>query len=138
MDTDILIHSARGIDEFVIYLGASLALLALFISIYVWITPYREISLIREGNTAAAASLSGAVLGFAIPLAHAIAQSVTFLEMAMWGVIALAVQTLVFFVVRKLMPGIAKDIPAGKLAPGILLGSLSLATGLLNSACMTY
>ena len=138
MDTDILIHSARGIDEFVIYLAASLALLALFISIYVWITPYREISLIREGNTAAAASLSGAVLGFAIPLAHAIAQSVTFLEMAMWGVIALAVQTLVFFVVRKLMPGIAKDIPAGKLAPGILLGSLSLATGLLNSACMTY
>jgi putative membrane protein len=138
MDTDILIHSARGIDEFVIYLAASLALLALFISIYVWITPYREITLIREGNTAAAASLSGAVLGFAIPLAHAIAQSVTFLEMAMWGVIALAVQMLVFFVVRKLMPGIASDIPAGKLAPGLFLGSVSVATGMLNSACMTY
>ncbi|HEX2829485.1 MAG TPA: DUF350 domain-containing protein [Burkholderiales bacterium] len=138
MDTDILIHSARGIDDFVVYLGASLALLAIFISIYVWITPYREIALIRDGNVAAAASLSGAVLGFAIPLAHAVAQSITLLEMAMWGVVALAVQTLVFLVMRRIMPGIASDIPAGKLAPGVFLGSVSLATGLLNSACMTY
>ena len=138
MDTDLLIHSARGIDEFVIYLAASLVLLAVFIAIYVWITPYRELTLIREGNVAAAASLSGAVLGFAIPLAHAIAQSVTFLEMAMWGIIALAVQLLVFFVVRRVMPGIASDIPAGKLAPGLFLGALSVATGMLNSACMTY
>jgi putative membrane protein len=138
MDTDILIHSARGIDEFLIYLAASFVLLAIFVAIYIWITPYRELTLIREGNVAAAASLSGAVLGFAIPLAHAIAQSVTFAEMAMWGVIALAVQLLVFFVMRRIMPGLANDIPAGKLAPGVFLGSISLATGILNSACMTY
>jgi putative membrane protein len=135
---DVLAHSARGIDEFLIYLAASLVLLAVFICIYIWITPYRELTLIREGNAAAAASLSGAVLGFAIPLAHAIAQSVNLAEMAMWGVVALAVQLLVFFVVRKIVPDIARDIPAGKVAPGVFLGVLSLATGLLNAACMTY
>ena len=136
--TDILVHSARGIDEFLLFLAASLVLLALFVCIYVWITPYKELTLIREGNAAAAASLSGTVLGFAIPLAHAVAQSVNLAEMAMWGAIALAVQILVFFVVTRLIPDIRRLIPEGKIAPGIFLGTISLATGLLNSACMTY
>jgi putative membrane protein len=135
---EIFFESVRGIDEFLIYLVASLALLALAIAVYIWITPYRELALIRRGNVAAAASLSGTILGFAIPLAHAVAQSVNLAEMALWGVIALAVQLLVFFVVTRLIPDIARDIPDGKIAPGILLGALSLATGILNAACMTY
>jgi putative membrane protein len=48
------------------------------------------------------------------------------------------VQLLVFFVMTRLVPGLARDIPAGRIAPGMLLGSLSLATGILNAACMTY
>ena len=135
---DILAHSARGIDDFLLYLAASLALLALFIAIYVRITPYAEITLIRQGNGAAAASLSGAILGFVVPLAHSIAQSANLADMALWGTVALIVQLLVYFVVRRLMPGIASDIPAGKTGPGVFLGALSLATGILNAACMTY
>ena len=135
---EILSQSVRGIDEFLIYLAASLALLSLFIAIYIWITPYHELTLIRQGNVSAAASLSGTVLGFAIPLANSIAQSVNIAEMAMWGAIALAVQILVFFAVTRVIPGIARDIPEGKVAPGIFLGTLSLATGILNAACMTY
>jgi putative membrane protein len=135
---EILAHSARGIDDFLMYLASSLTLLAAFMAIYIWITPYRELTLIRQGNVAAAASLSGAVLGFSIPLANAIAQTVNLAEMAMWGFVALAVQLLVFFAVRRLVPGLARDISEGKLAPGIFLGALSIATGLLNAACMTY
>ena len=33
---------------------------------------------------------------------------------------------------------VTKDIPAGKLAPAVLLAALSLAVGLINAACMTY
>ena len=135
---DIIRHSIAGLPAFAIYLAASLLLLALFIVIYIWITPYREFALIREGNVAAAASLSGTILGFTIPLAHAIAQSVNLADMALWSVIALGVQLLVFFGVTGVIPGIARDIPAGKIASGLLLGSLSLATGILNAACMTY
>ena len=135
---EILSHSIRGIDEFLIYLVASFALLSLFLAIYIWITPYRELQLIREGNVAAAASFSGTVIGFSIPLAQSIAQSVNLAEMAMWGAIALAVQLLVFFVCTRLMPGITRDIAAGKAAPGVFLGSLSLASGILNAASMTY
>ena len=135
---DVLAHSARGIDDFLVYLAASFVLLVVFVTIYIAITPYRELALIREGNIAASASLSGAVLGFSIPLANAIAQTVNLAEMAMWALVALAVQLLVFFVVQRLMPGLARDIPAGKVAPGIFLAALSIATGLLNAACMTY
>ena len=135
---DILQHSIAGLPAFALYLVASLALLALFIVIYVRLTPYREFALIREGNVAAAASLSGTILGFVIPLAHSVAQSASVGDMALWGFIALVVQLLVFFGVTRIVPGVARDIPAGKIAPGILLGTLSLATGILNAACMTY
>jgi putative membrane protein len=134
----IIQSSIGGLPAFLVYLVTSLALLALFIVIYIWITPYRELTLIREGNAAAAASLSGTIIGFVIPLAHAIAQSVNLADMALWGLIALVVQLLVFFAVTRIVPGLARDIPAGKAAPGILLGSLSLGTGILNAACMTY
>ena len=135
---EILQHSIGGLPAFLLYFATSLALLALFLAIYIWITPYRELALIREGNAAAAASLAGTIIGFAIPLAHAVALSANLADMALWGLIALVVQLLVFFAVTRLIPDIARDIPAGKLAPGILLGALSLATGILNAACMTY
>ena len=135
---EIVQYSIQGLPAFLGYLASSLALLALFVAIYIWITPYRELALIREGNVAAAASLSGTILGFAIPLAHAVALSENLADMALWGLIALIVQLLVFFAVTRIIPGVARAIPSGKLAPGILLGALSLATGILNAACMTY
>ena len=135
---DIIQNSISGLPAFALYFVSSLALLALFIAIYIRITPYRELDLIRQGNVAAAVSLSGAMLGFIFPLAHSVAQSVNLVDMALWGLIALIVQLLVYFVASRLMPGITADIPAGKLGPGIFLGSLSLATGILNAACMTY
>ena len=135
---DIIQHSIRGLPPFALYFVCSLALLGLFLVIYVRITPYREFALIREGNAAAAASLSGSMIGFVIPLARSITQSANLADMALWGVIALVVQLLVYFIATRLMPGITGDIPAGKVGPGVFLGALSVATGILNAACMTY
>jgi putative membrane protein len=135
---EIVQHSIGGLPAFLLYLATSLTFLVLFLAIYIWMTPYRELELIREGNVAAGVSLAGTILGFVIPLAHAVAQSVNLADMAVWAFIALIVQLLVFFAVTRLIPDIARDIPAGKIAPGVFLGSLSLATGILNAACMTY
>ena len=136
---EILQHSIAGLPAFALYFASSLCLLVIFLAIYIMITPYREMTLIREGNAAAAASLSGSVLGFVIPLAHSVAQSANLADMILWGVIALVVQLFVFFVTtRFVIPGIGRDIPAGKVAPGVFLGALSLGTGILNAACMTY
>lgn len=138
MNDSVIAASIRGVDDFLLYFVSSLVLVALFLFIYVHITPYREIRLIREGNHAAAYSLSGALLGFIVPLATAIAYSVAFIDMLLWGGIALVVQLAAFFAARLVLPNLATDIPAGKLAPGLFVGAFSLGVGLLNAASMTY
>lgn len=130
--------SFGGFDDFLLYLGVSLALLGMFAAIYVRVTPYRELALIREGNMAAAYSLSGSLLGFIVPLASAVEHSVGIVDMVIWGAIALVVQVAAYVVVKLLMPSITRDIPAGNVAQGFFLGAISLGVGLLNAACMSY
>ena len=89
---DSLMQSIAGFPAFLLYFVLALILLALFVAIYTRVTPYREIALIREGNVAASISLSGALIGLVLPLASAIAHSVSPLDMVAWGVIALVVQ----------------------------------------------
>ena len=130
--------SFAGFDDFLVYLAVSLVLSALFIAIYIRVTPYREIALIREGNMAASFSLSGSLLGFVIPLAAAVKYSVSLVDMAIWGLIALLVQLAAFVCVKLLIPTITRDIPAGNGAQGFFLGSLSLGAGILSAACMSF
>ena len=133
-----IMASFGGFDEFLLYLAISGVLLAIFVAVYVRITPYREVALIRDNNMAAAFSLSGAVIGMVIPLANAVEYSVNPVDMAIWGFIALAIQLIVFVIARIALPSIVVDIPAGKQAPGFFLGAISIAAGILNAACMTY
>ena len=133
-----VLDSFAGFDNFLAYLALSLVLLAMFVAIYVRVTPHREFALIREGNMAASFSLSGAILGFVIPLSAAVRYSVNLADMAIWGVIALGVQVAAFVAVRLMVPSITDDIVAGKAAQGFFLGALSLAVGLLNGACMSF
>lgn len=130
--------SLSGFDDFLVYFGLSLVFIAAFLAIYVRVTPYREIALIREGNAAAAVSLSGSLIGFALPLASAVIHSVNIVDMALWAAIALAIQLLAYFAVRLLVPDIGRHIPEGRMASGIFLGAASLAAGILNAASMTY
>ena len=130
--------SFAGFDDFLAYLAVAIVLLALFVAVYIRVTPYREIALIREGNMAASFSLSGSLLGFIIPLAAAVQNSVSLADMAIWGLIAMVVQIAAFIVVKMLIPSITQDIPANKGAQGFFLGCLSLGVGLLNAACMSY
>ena len=134
----MLIQSLAGLPSFLFYFATAIGLLLLFLLAYIFITPYREIALIRAGNAAAAASLSGAMLGFVLPLASAIAHSVSLPDMAVWGLIAMIIQLLVYLAARLLMPDLVRDIPAGKVATGVFLGVLSVAIGILNAACMSY
>jgi putative membrane protein len=130
--------SFAGFDAFLAYLAVSLVLLGLFLAIYIRITPYREIALIREGNMAASFSLSGSMLGFIVPLAAAVEHSVSLVDMAIWGVVAMLVQLAAFVAVKLMIPSITQDIPAGKGAQGFFLGTVSLGVGLLSAACMSF
>ncbi len=129
---------SEGLIAFASHFASALVFLFVFIAVYIRITPYKEIALIREGNTAASASLSGAVLGYCIALASSVAHSIDLLDMLVWGSIALFVQLLAFFATRLMLPDLIKDVPENKLASGIFLGAISLGMGILNAACQSY
>ena len=130
--------SLEGLDEFLVFFGLAVAFVAIFLVLYVKITPYDELKLIREGNTAAAASLSGALIGFTLPLASSIVHSVHPWDMMIWGAIALVVQLLVFVLVRFTLVNVTRRVPQGEVASGVLLGAVSICAGMLNAASMTY
>lgn len=125
-----------NLPAFASYFLTAICLLAVFSVLYVLITPYSELKLIRAGNAAAAISLGGAVIGFALPLAVAVATSHNLYVMIGWGVVAGGVQLLVFLVARLALPRINESIPQGRLASGIFLALLSVAVGILNAGCI--
>jgi len=127
-----------GLPAFAVYFVCAAALLALFVAIYVKTTPYPELKLIRQGNTAAAISLSGAMVGFVLPVASSMEHSIALLDMLLWSVIALVVQLVVYAVVRMLLPQLPQKMSHGDVASGVFLAGTSICLGLLNAAAMTY
>ena len=130
--------SIAGLPLFLAYLGSAAVLTGIYIVVYMWVTPHAEIKLIRENNLAAAVAFAGSLIGFSLPLANTIAGSVSLVDCAIWGLIALVVQILIYFIARIPMPKMSARIEKGEMASGVWLGSASLAGGLLNAACMSY
>jgi len=119
------------------YVGTMVALLAGFAFIYTLVTPYHELRLIRTGNTAAAYSFGGTLIGLALPLFSVAAHSYSLLDMLVWGGIGLAFQLLVFLVATLLLRGFREGIEADRLSYGILLAAMSIAVGILNAGSLT-
>ena len=79
--------------NFVRYVIVGFGLMGLFLLAYTLITPWREFTLIRAGNSAAATALIGALLGFCLPLANTIAQSSSVTDVVLWALVALTAAT---------------------------------------------
>lgn len=133
-----ILDSLAGISDFVAYFVLTVVLLGVFLRCYMWLTPHDEMALVRENNVAAAVALSGALLGFAVPLAAAITHSLDLLDCALWGLVAMAVQALTFVVLRLSISQLPQRIAKGEVATAIVTASVSISIGLLNSAAMTY
>ncbi len=126
-----------SLSEFLIFFAAAAVLTILFVVIYTRVTRHNELALIKKNSTAATVAFSGSLIGFALPLASTMINSVTVVEMVLWGVIALIVQVLVYLLVRLPMPRISERIEADEVAAGIWLGATSMVAGILNAASMT-
>jgi putative membrane protein len=118
---------------FIQYFVAALLLLGAFLAVYVHVTPYNEFELIGQNNAAAAISLAGACIGFALPMAAAIYFTHNLLEMLKWAAITGTAQIAVFTLLRRFAPAIEK----GHTAPAIFLCAMSVATGVLNAVCIS-
>jgi putative membrane protein len=136
MDSSTFDYSA-GVSAHLMYFGVAIAAVVAFVAIYIAVTPHREFRLIRQGNTAAATSLGGALLGYTIPLAKAVSQSEGMVDMLVWSGVALVAQLVAYFAARLMLPQVSSDVNEGKSAPAIFLAACSICVGLLNAAAMT-
>ena len=105
-------------------------------ALYAFLTPHREIALIREGNTAAAVSFAGVLTGLALPLAAAMTASASLLEIVMWGAPTVVVQLLVFRLVDLLLKGLPERIQHGEIAAAALLAGGKLASAVILAAAV--
>lgn len=127
-----------GATAFIIAFAAAVLFFVAFKFLYQLVTPYHERDLIRQGNMAAAVALGGALIGYVLPLASALSNTVSLPEFAAWALLAGVIQIVSFIVVSRVVyKALAARIEAGELAAGIYLASISIGVGLLNAACMT-
>jgi putative membrane protein len=128
---------ATGFPITLLHVGVTLALLIAASGVYIMLTPHKEITLIREGNTAAAVSLVGVLLGLAIPLAVSLKASTSLVDLALWGVATVAVQLLISRGVDLVLHGLPKRIQDGELAAATVLAGAKIATAFVLGAAVS-
>ncbi|MCL2344339.1 MAG: DUF350 domain-containing protein [Desulfobulbus sp.] len=133
----LTLNTLHPVLVYLIYIASSFALLGLFVVIYIHITPYPELTLIRSGNLAAALSLGGATLGFSLTLSSSIQHNSTFDLFLLWALGALAVQVAAYLVMVKTLHNVKQAITEDNRAMGALMGTISLAVGMINAACLS-
>ncbi|HYF23665.1 MAG TPA: DUF350 domain-containing protein [Caulobacteraceae bacterium] len=127
---------ATGFPLTLLHAAVTLLLLVLGAALYAMLTPYREIALIREGNSAAAVAFGGVMVGLAIPLAVSLSASTSIREIAIWGAATIVVQLLAFRIVDFILTGLPQRIQEGEVSAAVLLVSAKLATALILAAAV--
>lgn len=128
---------ATGFPLTLLHIGVTVLILLAGAAAYVLMTPHKEITLIREGNTAAAVSLGGVLLGLAIPLSVSLNASTNLIELGLWGVATVLVQLLVFRLVDILLRGLPQRIQEGEMSAAALLVGAKLSTAVIVAAAVS-
>lgn len=127
---------ATGFQVTLLHVAVTLIILFAAAALYVLMTPHKEISLIREGNAAAAVSLSGVLVGLAIPLAASLHTSTSVIEIGVWGASTVILQLLIFRLTDMVLRGLPQRIQEGEVAAASLLVGAKLATALIIAAAV--
>src|SRR3989338_175416 len=127
---------ATGFPITLLHAGVTLIMLILGTTLYALMTPHKEITLIREGNSAAALSLGGGMVGLAVPLAVSLSAATSVVEIVIWGAATTAVQLLVFRCTDMVLKGLPERIQDGEISAAALLVGATLATALILAAAV--
>jgi len=126
-----------AILNYLLHLATAVALVMVYFVIYTRMTPYDEVTLIRGGNHAAALSLSGTLIGFALPIGSALLHTPDYYQFLGWAGGAMLVQLLVFQIATRLLSMSKDQIEADNSAFGVLLGAISVSIGLVNAGSIS-
>lgn len=136
--------------NFLMYLGVAIPVVIVGILVFVYTTPYPEYRLIQNGAAtddpqkiaaakAAAHDLSGKIIGLSIVVASVVINSGSILDLLIWGLIGIVFQVVIFYLFAWLTPfHVIQEIPKGNVAIGIFSSRMSIVSGLLLAALVSY
>ena len=135
---DAVIQSfLSGLPILLLHFSLTIFMLGLGAIIYVLVTPYHEIKLIKKGNSAAALSLSGALIGMGIPLSVAMAGSVNAFDILVYGAVSLVLQLVAYRVTDFVLKGIPERIENGEISAAITMVGIKISISLINAAAVS-
>ena len=123
-----------AIPRFLLSTGAAGLMLLLAATAYVLLTPWKELSLVRSGNTAAGLALGGAIVGLAIPISSTLASSMTLPGLLIWGAIALLMQLIAYRVVDLILRDIPGRIAKDEIGAATVLVAAKVSTAMILAA----
>lgn len=126
-----------GFDDFLIQTGVAMALFAGSVSIYVLLTPHKELTLIREGNPSAAVAFGGVLLGLAIPIGSCLAHSFGVIDLAIWGVVTLLIQLIAFRVTDIVLSDLPKRIVDGDVAAALTVFAVKVGVAIILAGAVS-
>lgn len=127
---------AAGFPLTLLHGAVTLLILIIGAGAYILMTPHREISLIRAGNTAAAVSLGGVLVGLAIPLSVSLKASANLIEIGLWGAATVVVQLLIFRLVDLVLHSLPQRIQDGEMSAAAILVGAKLASAVILGAAV--
>lgn len=124
----------QGFPDFLINTGTAGILLLAASTIYILLTPWKELALVRGGNGAAGLALAGAITGLAVPIASCLASSLTTLDLLLWGSVALLLQLLTYRIIDMILRDIPTRIQNDEAGAAIVLIAAKLSVAMLLAA----
>ncbi len=140
MDTssgDMYSLTSIAIGSYFTYLLASVVMLAIFSKIYLIITPYDELALIRQGRGAPCISLAGTLIGYSLTLSASAIYNNSLFVFIIWAVFAMVVQLLGYLVMVKIVGNVKEEMQKNNIAVGGLMGLSGLVLGIVNAGCLS-
>lgn len=131
---DYLQTLANGFPTLLLHLGVLTLIYVMGVTIYVKLTPHKELELVQNGNTAAAVSFSAMIIGLVLPLAAVIYRNDGIFDILLWGTMSLFLQLFLFRITDFVFSGMPERIENDEIPPAIVLAAFKLA-GSIALAC---
>ncbi|MES1198412.1 MAG: DUF350 domain-containing protein [Pseudomonadota bacterium] len=120
-----------GFPDFIIQLGVALVLFVASLTVYVLMTPHKELALIRAGNPSASLAFGGVVVGIAIPLGACLAHSTGLIDLLIWGLVTLLLQLIAFRFADIFLRNLPRRIAEGDVAAAVFLMAIKIGLALI-------
>jgi len=123
-----------GFPNYLLFTGLAGLLLLITSAVYVLLTPWKELALLKGGNGTAGLALAGAIIGLAIPLAANVASSSSVVDFLIWSVVSLLMQLLAYRLTDMILRDLPRRIEQDEAGAAIVLIAVKLSTAMILAA----